>query len=121
MLVPKIIQGLYTRPVTDEDQLFLLLIIERDGKHPYELLHDVHSPAVITFQNDLGIAPRSERISFLLQLLPYLLEIVDLAVEVDDQPVFQVHGLVSQRGEIQDGKPALSKADKGLRRFIYFM
>src|SRR5258708_27561591 len=120
VIIPVIVQRFHSRPVADQDQLVLLTVVKRDGKHADELIYYAKPPAMIPFQDDFRIRPGQKSISFVFQFLADLLEIVDLPVEIHDK-IAEMHRLVSQRRKIEDRQSSLSETDRDIRRIVDLM
>src|SRR5436305_6374507 len=82
------------------------------SKHPAKSCKALLTPKRIRLQQDFRIRMADERTAILLQFTSDFAEVVDLAVIDDPITSFQiVHGLVPQRGKIENRKPAVSQPD----------
>ena len=74
-------------------------------------MHHLGAVPGIEMQQHLRVGGRAEAHAFGLELPAQCRIVVDLAVEDDDKPpVVADHRLRGALGEIEDGKPAMSKA-----------
>ncbi len=73
---------------------------------------------IVESEDDFGIRVGGESVAFFLERRTLLLEIVNLTIENDFIAVEVSHGLMSERGEVDDGESAMSETDLAIRRDV---
>ena len=107
-ILQPVVKRLLADSVPDKKQGFFLPVINGNRKHSIQLLDAGNSPLQICCQNHLRIAGGYKRV--ICKLIPQLPEIVDFSVKDKGYSAIPgIHGLMSQRGKIQNGKPPLCK------------
>ena len=102
-----VVEGLNAEGVPGTVELLLLLVPDDKGEHAPQTLGKLRAKLLVALEDDLGVRVGEERTPGGDELLPKLLEIVDLAVIGQDQlPVLADHRLVSI-GKVDDGKTAV--------------
>ena len=107
-ILQPVVKRLLADSVPDKKQGFFLSVINGNRKHSIQLLNTGNSPFQVCCQDHLRIAGGYERV--ICKLILKFPEIVDFSVKDKGySPIPGIHGLMSQRGKIQNGKPPLCK------------
>src|SRR5260221_10563910 len=106
-----VIERLLAEAVAGEKQRLFPLVPQRKGKHAAEALQTIRAPFLPGVNDDLGIRMGAEAMSPVRQLCRKGLEIVDLAIERDDNGVVLVEQRLLAPGDADDGEPAMAETD----------
>ena len=107
-----IVERLDAHGIAGDEQAVPARVPEGKGKHAAELRQALLAPTCIGFQHNFGVGVADETCAGLFEFVADVAEVVDLAV-VDD-PVAGLgimHGLVGQRGEIENRQAPVAQAD----------
>jgi len=107
------IEGLYTEPVTREEENPFIFIVNDKGPHAIEPFDTFRSPLFVGMEDHLAVCLRAEGMAGAEEILPEFTVVVDLPIE--DEPegfVLIGHGLGGQIREVDDGEAAVGKADR---------
>ena len=108
------LEPLYT---ADEMKAALYAVPHGDGEHAVEALHRrFDAPRLERREHDLRVGMSA--VLARRQRAAQLLEVVDLAVERDDETL-RLHRLMSGRREVDDGEPAEPEGEAGLRIEVF--
>ncbi len=118
VIVEVIFERFLANTVAGAENRSLPLVIDGESEHAAEVLETRFAVFVVERHDDFGVGTGCERVAFLFQCVAMFLEIVDLSVEDDPITIHISHGLVTERGEIDDGKPAMSESDMPVGRDI---
>jgi hypothetical protein len=105
--VVDVVERLLAGAVPREQEAPVALVPERDREHAAEARHPVGAVLLVAVDDRLRVRSGGEPMASGNQLVPQLLEVVDLAVEHhDDRPVLVEHGLIARR-QIDDRQAAV--------------
>ena len=108
-ILKPVVERLLADSVPDKKQGFFLPVINGNRKHSIQLLDAGNPPFQVRCQDHLRIAGGYKRV--ICKLILKFPEIVDFSVKDKGySPIPGIHGLMSQRGKIQNGKPPLCKS-----------
>ena len=103
-------QRLHPEPVTGQEQLPLVQIEQRKGKHPVKPGKTTRPPALPCGEDHLGITRRAEGETRLLQLAAQFAKIVDFAIEHDHCPAIAGVHRLGRTGQIDDRQPPVTQS-----------
>jgi hypothetical protein len=110
-----VVERLDPEPVAADEELTGGRVVEREGKHPQEVPEHVLAPLGIPREDHLGVGLEAELVPLGHQLGLELAEVVDLAVEDDDEPpVGAPHRLVGLVRGVDDRQPPVPEADRAV-------
>ncbi len=108
---PGVVERLHAEAVAREEERLAVAVPESEGEHAAEAFHAALAPCLPRVDDHLGVALRPENVSERHELGDQLLEVVDLAVEDDDDgAVLVVERLLAGR-EIDDRESPMAEAD----------
>ena len=110
-----VIKRLDAENIASAEQAILLLIPDNERIHATKLVDDFLAPLLVAMQKRLGVGAAVEGIALRLELAAKLHEVVDFAVEHDDDAaVFVAHGLGARRRKVENRQAA--EAQRHARR-----
>src|SRR5919108_1851137 len=102
----RVVHRLDAEPVAREEQLLPALVPDREAEHAAQPLDASRPQLLVEVDDRFGIARGAEDVALLLELVPELAIVVDLAVEHDpDGGVLVRHGLLAA-GQVDDAQTA---------------
>ena len=102
-----VVERLDAKDVAGAKKLVLLLVPDDEGVHAAQAIEYGLAPLLVAVQEALGVGSTVELIALGLELGAKLLEVVDLAVEDDnDAAVLIGHGLSAGLGQVEDRQAA---------------
>ena len=102
-----VVERLDAKDIAGAKELVLLLVPDDEGVHTTQAIEYGLAPLFVAVQEALGVGAAMELIALGLELGAKLLEVVDLAVEDDDDAAVLVgHGLSASLGQVEDRQAA---------------
>ena len=102
-----VVERLDAKDIAGAKELVLLLVPDDEGVHTAQAIEYGLAPLFVAVQEALGVGAAVELIALGLELGAKLLEVVDLAVEDDDDAAVLVgHGLSASLGQVEDRQAA---------------
>ena len=102
-----VVERLDAKDIAGAKKLILLLVPDDEGVHTAQTIEYRLAPLLVAVQEALGVGAAVELIALGLELGAKLLEVVDLAVEDDnDAAVLIGHGLSAGLGQVEDRQAA---------------
>lgn len=106
------VQRLDPEPVTGKGQRAGARVVDREGEHAHQFVHDSFAPLQIALQDGLGVARRAEPAAEPLESGPQFAIVVHLAVEDQrDTGLLVHHRLVAVR-DVDDAQPLEAESDR---------
>src|ERR1700722_4198761 len=94
-IVQRIVQRLFPQAITHQEKPASSLIVERESKHPPQLLHALRPILFVKMNDDFGIGMRGEEMTACLEFGSQIQKVINLAVENNpDALVFVEYRLV---------------------------
>ena len=107
-----VVQGLDAKGIAGDEKSLFAVVPDGKGIHAAEFVQHRFALEFVKVKEDLGVALGNEAAAFGFELGTELAVVVDLAVEGDDEgAVVAEHRLGAGRGEIDNRKAAMAKAD----------
>ena len=102
-----VVERLDAKDIAGAKELVLLLVPDDEGVHTTQAIEYGLAPLFVAVQEALGVGAAVELIALGLELGTEFLEVVDLAVEDnDDATVLVGHGLSASLGQVEDRQAA---------------
>ena len=102
-----VVKRLDAKDVAGAKKLVLLFVPDDEGVHTAQAIEDGLAPLLVAVQEALGVGAAVELVALGLELGTEFLEVVDLAVEDnDDAAVLVGHGLSAGLGQVEDRQAA---------------
>ena len=102
-----VVERLDAEDVARAHQAAALFVPDDERVHAAQAVHEVVAPLLIAVHEHLGVRAAVEGVALRLEFRAQGLEVVDLAVEHDDDvAVLALHRLRARLGQIEDGKAA---------------
>ena len=113
---PAVIQRLLADPIACQRELAQGFVPKGEGEHAFDALERrLDAPHIDGGEQHLGIRSTEERVPVALHFRPQVAEIIDLAIEHDDEPTAdREHRLVARWRWINHRQPPMPERDAGL-------
>ena len=106
-----VVERLNAEDIAGQNQTLAHIVPDSDGEHAAQAFEHPAAPFFIAVQDGFGVAIGEEGVARSLQFFAQVLEVVDFAVEGDDDIALLVlHGLVALR-QVDDGQAAEAHGD----------
>ena len=106
-------QRLLAEPIAHQPEAALAAIVDRKGPLPHHAIECGRTPALPGVQEDLGIRSGAQIAGAESELLAQLGEVVDFAVERDDQPAARTrHRLAAGIAQVENREAAMSERER---------
>jgi hypothetical protein len=106
-----VVQRLDAEAVAHHEQGFVVAVPQREGEHAAKALHASLAPGFPGVDDDFGVGMGAEGVAQCLELRHQILEVVDLAVEDDDDRAVLVEQRLLSGGEVDDRQAAVTESD----------
>src|SRR6476660_5152458 len=98
----RIVQRLFAKPVTSNQQLLALVVPQCEGKHTSQFLHALGSEFLIEVDDGLGVSMRCETMAVGFEFGPQLGKVVDFSIEYDPYRTIFVKNWLMAASKIND-------------------
>jgi hypothetical protein len=103
-------KGFDSHPVPVEEEFSIPLVPQSDGKHAAKPLDEIFTLFFVKVNDDLRVRSCFEAMSFLEQLVPEFLKVIDLAIEDGPNILFLIRKGLMTAFKIDDTQASHAKA-----------